>query len=181
MKAKSLPDADYLAECFTYVADTGILLWNARPDKHFLCKANAETWNAKYPGTRAGWQMKTGHVAVSVDGGKYLVHRIVWRMVTGDDPGNLEIDHRNNIRNDNKWANLRLATSLQQSANKLRSPKNTSGYKGVSWDNANQKWRASICINRKTINLGRYLTVEEAFSAYGDAAEKAFGKFKRLN
>jgi hypothetical protein len=43
---------------------------------------------------------------------------------------------------------------------------NKSGYRGVFWDKVSHKWRASITINKKTINLGRYATKLEAAKAY---------------
>lgn len=41
----------------------------------------------------------------------------------------------------------------------------TSGIVGVGWDARNEKWRATLTIRHKLIDLGRYHTVEEATSA----------------
>lgn len=39
---------------------------------------------------------------------------------------------------------------------------NTSGYKGVTWDNSRKKWRAQIVFKGKAYHLGRYNTIEQA-------------------
>lgn len=50
--------------------------------------------------------------------------------------------------------------------------RNTSGYKGVSWDRFRNKWRATIDVQLKHINLGRFDTIEEAISARNAAIIK---------
>jgi len=58
--------------------------------------------------------------------------------------------------------NCRWSDKKVQSWNtKIRS-ENVSGVKGVSWDNKNKKWRATIHVNGRQINLGRFDTIEEA-------------------
>jgi hypothetical protein len=42
---------------------------------------------------------------------------------------------------------------------------NKSGYTGVCWDKSRNKWAASLKIDGKTKNVGRFLTKEEAHSA----------------
>lgn len=48
---------------------------------------------------------------------------------------------------------------------------NKSGFPGISWDKSRQRWRAEICVNKRTINLGRFAELEEAVAAR-KAAEK---------
>ena len=49
---------------------------------------------------------KNGYVYLSVDGKKYLAHRLAWLWVRGVWPVN-DTDHINCIRTDNRFANLR--------------------------------------------------------------------------
>lgn len=49
---------------------------------------------------------------------------------------------------------------------------NTSGFKGVSWNNKAKKWNAQIKFQYKKHHLGYYSTPEEASIAYQSAAEK---------
>ena len=53
---------------------------------------------------------------------------------------------------------------------------NTSGYKGVCWDNAKQKWKAQASLGGKTKNIGRYKTPEEASAAYQKFCQEQHGK-----
>jgi hypothetical protein len=73
--------------------------------------------------------------------------------------------------------NLRPATQSQNLANSTLSSKNTSGYKGVRWDNRREHWTASIMVNYKGKFLGSFNTAEEAHAAYCAAAKKHFGEF----
>lgn len=61
--------------------------------------------------------------------------------------------------------NLRWATSSQQMANRGMMRNNTSGYKGVTWDKCNGKWRSSICIEYNQIYLGSFDKKDDAVDA----------------
>jgi hypothetical protein len=96
-------------------------------------------------------------------------------MVTGEWPTGL-IDHQNGDGTDNRWANLRLATSSLNAANSRRRSDNTSGFKGVSRCRG-ARWRASIQLNGKFKHLGHFDTPEEAHAVYCAAAANYFGEF----
>lgn len=57
---------------------------------------------------------------------------------------------------------------------------NTSGYKGVTWDKREQKWRARIGKEGKRKHLGYFDTAEEAHEAYKNAAPEYHGEFARV-
>lgn len=61
--------------------------------------------------------------------------------------------------------NCRWTTATVQSRNQGLRKDNTSGYRGVSFSNEKQKWRATICIDRKCYFIGAYNTPEEAAEA----------------
>jgi hypothetical protein len=85
----------------------------------------------------------------------------------------LQVDHRNKVKDDNRWFNLREANQAQQNGNKLRQRNNTSGHTGVQWFKPRNKWRAILC--RRYI--GYFDTPEEAAEAYQRAAKAHFGSF----
>src|SRR6185437_16179325 len=117
--AKPLPHRETLERLFSYDPETGILLWRA--------------WSGgtAHAGTRAG-SLGPRHRVLNVQGSHYLEHRIIWKLVTGNDPV-AEIDHANGVGDDNRWSNLREA-SRTQNAHNLKTPStNTSGFKGVHW------------------------------------------------
>lgn len=101
-----------------------------------------------------------GYVTVYIDKRQYKLHRLAWLYMTGNWP-EYQIDHINGITTDNRWCNLRQANNSQNTCNQKIQRNNTSGYKGVSWDNNHGLWRARIMINMKTI--GKYFkTIEDA-------------------
>lgn len=91
------------------------------------------------------------------------------------------VDHKNGDSLDNRRANLRICTAFQNNTNAKKSKNNTSGYKGVYWDKYNKKWVATLTLNYRQKNLGRFRIKEEAALAYNEAALKYFGEFARLN
>lgn len=90
-------------------------------------------------------------------------------------------DHINGNGLDNRRANLREATSVQNACNRRLGSKNTSGFKGVSWKAASKKWVARIKTHGKATHLGYFSTPQEAARAYDAAARELHGEFARLN
>jgi hypothetical protein len=106
-----------------------------------------------------------------------LMHRLITNV--SDD---YEVDHKNHDTLDNQRSNLRICTSSQNSANRLKSLKPTSSiYKGVTWDDYSTKWRARIMLHHAAVYLGSFDVEQDAAVAYNMAAVKLFGEFARLN
>jgi|SRR6266850_2177403 len=105
-----------------------------------------------------------------------LMHHAVLEL-----PGDTEIDHESGDGLDNRRKNLRLCTRQQNSFNKGRMSRNTSGYKGVSWDKRLSMWRAQIRTGGRSMSIGRHKTAEAAARAYDEAAKRLHGGFARLN
>ena len=61
----------------------------------------------------AGGLDKAGYWVIRLNYQQYLAHRVIWYMATGEDPGDMEVDHINWNRSDNRLCNLRLATHAQ--------------------------------------------------------------------
>lgn len=91
------------------------------------------------------------------------------------------VDHINRNGLDNRKCNLRLCTYQQNLRNVGPHCDAVSQYKGVAWDKARNKWKAAICIDGKSIFLGRFDDETEAAKAYDIAAVEAFGSFAWLN
>ncbi len=87
---------------------------------------------------------------------------------------NEELDYRKN--------NLIVCT-LKERQRLL--PKNrtdaSSTFRGVSYDKASNKWRASIEVDGHSINLGQFKVESEAALAYNKAAKKHFGDLSYQN
>lgn len=96
-------------------------------------------------------------------------------------PLDMQVDHINGNKLDNRRTNLRLCTPAENSRNQARPKNNTSGFKGVSWNRREQKWKAVIGVGGKRIGGGSYHTKEEAARAYDELARKHHGEFARLD
>jgi len=92
-------------------------------------------------------------------------------------PDDMQVDHINHDKLDNRRSNLRICTGSQNCANTRKHSTNISGIKGVSWDKINNKWVARMSYQRKYINLGRYTNLDDAAEAYANGAKKYFGEF----
>jgi hypothetical protein len=156
--------AERLRELVTYDPDTGIMLRKLR------------TSNSTHVGDVVGTPHICGYREAHMEGGRYLMHRLAWLYVHGEWPPRY-VDHINGNRSDNRIANLRLANPRQSVGNTFGNSRNTSGYKGVSWDKRNKVWRAYIAFNRRYQHLGYFKNKEDAARAYQLAAEKHFGEF----
>jgi hypothetical protein len=69
----------------------------------------------------------------------------------------------------------------ENSHNSRMSRRNTSGYKGVDYKRSDKKWRASISVNGKHLELGLFPDAELAAKAYNAAAIQYFGEFASIN
>ena len=65
--------------------------------------------------------------------------------------------------------------------NKTSAKGSSSKYLGVCWDKSRNKWKASIRVNGKIYNLGRFAVEEDAARAYDKEAFKRFGIYANLN
>ena len=122
-------------------------------------------------GSVAGSLHGTGYRNIEINNKTYSEHRLAWFYCFQEWP-ELELDHINNIKHDNRLDNLREATHSQNMFNKEVANNNKSGYTGVSLYH-NGRWKASIGINGKPKHIGYYSTKEEAAEAYE--------KFKHAN
>lgn len=128
-------------------------------------------WKA---GSVAGSRHHSGYITVFVCGKYYTAHRLAWFYTHGYFP-DLEIDHINRVRSDNRLSNLRLVTRTQNMHNYSGHSLNSSGFTGVSL-NKRKKWRATVNVNKTWVELGTFETPKEAAAAY-KGAKRVIKKF----
>lgn len=167
MNAKPIPPQQVLRERFDYDLELGRLVYRSHPSKNHKHRV----------GTVAGSRHREGGWQLCIDYIVYLHCRVVWVWVYGADPGELEIDHIDGDRANDRITNLRLANRTQQSWNCGATKRNTSGVKGVSFYKRLGLWRADIRVDGRQKCLGYFKSKEEAAAAYQVAAVQLHGPY----
>ncbi len=139
-----------LKQILDYNPETGIWIWKVVKSRRVKI------------GEKAGTIHPSGYRHIIINGKNYSSSRLAFFYMTGRWP-NPEIDHKNRIRNDDRWENLREATSNINNFNKKKIG-NQNLPKGVS--KHQNKFQAQVQINGKRYYLGIYDTPEEASRTY---------------
>lgn len=138
---------DQLKEVLTYDPDTGLFWWKN--------------------GKQAGTLTNKGTVHIMIDYVAYQAHRLAFVYMGVPIPA--IVDHKNRVRSDNRWHNLRSATHGQ---NKMNSEK----YAGVE-QRPSGRWSARIKTKAGNIACGTYDTREEAMIAYNAKRREIYGEY----
>ena len=139
-----------LKENLHYDADTGLFTWAKNRQRVGI-------------GSLAGCLDNYGYRVIGIDGKQYKAHRLAFLYMTGKLPPN-EIDHINHSRDDNRFVNLRHATRVENLRNKSMHSNNKSGFTGVYWEKALNKWAVNIWVNGKNKYLGNFTDIKEAIA-----------------
>lgn len=150
----SLPSQARLRELLDYDPLSGGLVRKAKSNRTDLAGQPA--------GTKA-----PGYIRVHIGGKYYAAHRLIWVWMTGDDPGDLKVDHIDCDRHNNRWDNLRLA-SITQLRSECRFRSRLGLPRGVKFSKG--RFGARIVVDKVDHWLGTFDTPEEAHQAYLAAA-----------
>ncbi|MCM2282006.1 MAG: AP2 domain-containing protein [Bdellovibrionaceae bacterium] len=145
-------------------------------DREDLERVRLRKWRVTQATTgrpRVVTSVKTPKGARSVTLGKFLMNPPAGKQV---------YPRRFNDGLDYRKSNLIVCT-LQERQRLLPKKRiaTTSKYRGVSFSARDQKWRAGIEVNGRTIALGSYKNEDEAALAYNEAALKYFGPIAYQN
>jgi hypothetical protein len=116
-------------------------------------------------GDTAGGLGAGGYWMIGVNGVRYYGHVLAWAIMTRRWPDH-KIDHRDTVKSNNSWENLRPATTAQNAMNARKSASNSSGFKGVSWHKKAGKWQSHIMVAGRSVYLGLFDRPEDAHAAY---------------
>ena len=158
-------DESAFLRALSYNPETGWFTWNiSRPGR----------WGIK-PGTRAGSSSlsKCGkrYRRLFYKGQHILEHQLVFLLMEGEVPTD-EIDHDNGDGEDNRWLNLNRSSREKNALNLRKRSDNTSKVTGVSWSEERKRWVAFIHVNKKMVNLGRFINFEDAVKVRREAEIK---------
>jgi hypothetical protein len=106
-------------------------------------------------------------------------HILLHRFIV-DCPEGMVVDHINLNTLDNRRSNLRICSPTENKRNCKINKRNTSGFKGVSWNKAIGKWCAFISVDGKNKNLSAYDDINKAYQVYCEASKKHHKDFGRV-
>ena len=132
-------------------------------------------------GSVAGWANRDVHgqqyMNVELDGKSYKLHRLVFMYHHGYFPK--RVDHIDGDRFNNRVENLREVTASQNAQNGKFRISNTSGYKNVSFEKRNEKWRVMLRVDGVNKSFGYYDDLELAGLVAAEARDKFCGQYAR--
>jgi hypothetical protein len=105
-----------------------------------------------------------------------LMHRQVLPITEGYQVDHIDGDGLNNRRN-----NLRAVTPAQNCWNSALQHNNKIGIPGITRAHRGNKWRVRIQVNRKRLELGEFVSLDEAISVRRTAEAKYYGKYTAGN
>jgi Demerecviridae HNH endonuclease len=155
---------DRLREQLDYNPETGILTWKiSKPRIHI--------------GMRAGSLHCKKHRGITFEGKNYLEHRLIWVWMTGEEPTEY-IDHKNRVRDDNRWENLREASHAENYINSQTFGRMRGIYPRY-YKKSGTKYRVRINtrVPRERIDLGEFSDLEEAIAARRAKEIEIWGEF----
>lgn len=151
---------DYLKHLLHYNPETGEWLWQ-----------NPTKPNTRLKGLKAGNRRHDGYLLIRIRGRTYYSGRLAFFYMTGRWPEK-EIDHIDRDPSNDRWVNLREATSAQNKYNRT-----TSGMVGI-YRSGNDTWWAMA----GNEYLGTFQTMEEAVAARAaKISELGHAEFANLN
>jgi hypothetical protein len=117
-------------------------------------------------GAVAGCVDRKGYTCIKINGTSFKSHRLAWLHTHGAWPEH-QIDHIDENKSNNRISNLRDVPQSMNQHNAIKPRKDgTSGYRGVSWERGNKRWRAQIQANGRKQCIGYFKSAEEAHAAY---------------
>lgn len=102
----TMPSVEYLNLRLRY--DSGLLFWKPVPE----IDGTTRSFNRKHANKVIDSIDGKGYLRVSLNNKRFIIHRIIWKMLTGTEPPEM-IDHIDGDRTNNHINNLRLATRNQ--------------------------------------------------------------------
>lgn len=166
---RPLPSQERLKMLLSYDAPTGLLFWNSRDLSTFQETGTRPAsflwkhWQSKMAGKPAGTE-QGDYFRCCIDYKNYLAHRVIWKIVYGNDPE--QIDHISGNAKDNRIENLRDVSHQVNAKNRKLYESNKTGVSGISYHERDKVWQVRIGVGEgKELHLGNFKEWGEAFVA----------------
>jgi hypothetical protein len=142
-----------------YASDTGVFTWRTNI-------------GGKAMGSVAGCVSPKGYLYISIDRITHKAHRLAWLYMTGVHPAK-SLDHIDQDKLNNCWANLRELTHTENQQNKSRvTARSKSRLLGACYIPSRHGYRSQIQVDKKVHVLGHFDTAEEAHQVYLEAKRR---------
>lgn len=123
----------------------------------FVLWPDGRVWNSRKMEFAKTNVSKAGYLRVNLSRGSRdtyeqttaCVHRLLALYYLPNPEALPCVDHLDQRKDNNAFANLRWASVSENQQNKSVQKNSKSGILGVSWVNSHQRWRATIYINKK--------------------------------
>ena len=142
---------DFFNYWLRYDPETGRFSWKEKPSVGVSI------------GDDAGWLAPSGYCFVQIKGQAFALHRVAWLLETGSWPED-QIDHINGVRYDNRFSNLREATSRENSQNMVQH--RDKRLPGASVHKPSGRWVCQVKVFGKVYYLGLHDSEEDAHAIY---------------
>lgn len=123
----------------------------------FLC--SAEDYDELI---KISWRVDNGYANSKLG----RMHRVVMKLHGVDLPSECPVDHKNRLRNDNRFENLEVSTATKNANNRTKKKGASSIYYGVSFSKSEGKFVASFISNKTHHWIGQFENEEDAAEAY---------------
>jgi hypothetical protein len=108
------------------------------------------------------------------------MNRLAWFYMTEEwPPEDMMVDHEDGNTKNNRWKNLRLATDIENAANRRRRQQTLSGAKGVHLDPVSQLWNVQIIYDGVKHMFGPFETVTQAHQVHEKESQRIREEFHR--
>ena len=152
-----------LKEYLDYDPETGVFTWIV--DRSSKVKA----------GSVAGVKHHSGYVYIKLFSKCYAAHRLAFLYMLGYI--HKYVDHRNGVRDENWFGNLRACSRSQNNCNAAKRKDNKSGIKGVYFHKHTGKWVAQVKHLKVCYHLGVFENITDAAEAVRKKREELHREF----
>ncbi|HFR1258004.1 TPA: HNH endonuclease [Shigella dysenteriae] len=165
MKRHSPPDIQELTSSLDYDPLTGKFTWKKQRASNCII------------GKEAGYITGYGYRQIHFNGKAYKAHRLAWFITYGTWPD--LIDHIDMDRANNAIANLREATTSENSRNQSIKRRNSSGAPCVYWHSTRNRWVVKVTREGREYYGGVFTNFDDAKLASEKLRKELHGEFYR--
>lgn len=177
---KHIITPEEMRETFDYCYTTGLIKFKpSRPRDHFPSNHSFVIWHKRYAGKELTVIDRHGYIKIRtrIHGVMQNLtgHRVAFVCMMGRWPTDM-LDHKNTVKSDNRWENLRECSRGENTMNRGLPSSNTTGIKNVCKTSGG--FKVSIRANGIK-HEKRFLCIDEAGEWARQKREEVHGEFAR--